>query len=461
MGRGTRQFLYSAGAAVLLGLYALAAAVLLAGKDFGDTGPLSRNQPALTAPLPGGISVAAVLATCFPERADDAVSKVVGGTVEGRGYYACYAISGVHVGQDADVLDLRGRRVGDAGVIKRGGAWPWVGSVNDAGDFVTAGLVSLAVLALFWIWHLLRRPVSAPSRRRRWRKPALVTAGIVLGVIGFYVWATTMVILAHPDAWGLAATGIMAASSLYGAVAGAALVAGRTPFTWFQLEPGQKELAAALFAFVVVLPVLVGASVFTSALGGLLVSRTQWHGQVLAAAGVSLVVAIGVSFRWQRARDTLDPAERPSTAGAIAVGAAALVAVVAVAVPLYGLFDWFGLEIDPGVNSAAVAASATDETDTVATEEDADPLSDASPREAGVFVAAGLAHNPDEVVDVDCAEPSASGAADCTVILVGFVCQAWVSTGPEGGPYRAKPDGVPVHYTRVFTDLQTGRTTCS
>jgi len=83
---------YWLGAWLLLALYSLAAVLLLAHRDFTDEGPLSRHQPELSSALPGGVSLQAVRDECFWQ--PETVSKVVGGEVDGRLYYACYFVSG-------------------------------------------------------------------------------------------------------------------------------------------------------------------------------------------------------------------------------------------------------------------------------------------------------------------------------------------------------------------------------
>lgn len=49
---------YLLGAGVLVLVYAVAAPILWANRDFVDDGPLALNQPALEQPLPGGIPLA-------------------------------------------------------------------------------------------------------------------------------------------------------------------------------------------------------------------------------------------------------------------------------------------------------------------------------------------------------------------------------------------------------------------
>ena len=138
-------------AAGLLGVYALACVALLATTDFDDEGPLSLHAPALEGALPGAISAIDAAGRCFP-RTDRASVKVVGGLVDDRPYYACY-----HLDTDdgsvraAKVVDGQGFAVSDAGVIKEGGAWPWIATVDNATD-LAFGAVGLAVILwLGWI----------------------------------------------------------------------------------------------------------------------------------------------------------------------------------------------------------------------------------------------------------------------------------------------------------------------
>src|SRR6266545_1308555 len=167
---------YLAGAALLLALYAAVAVVLAANRAVVDRGPLSFPEPARSEPLPGAIAPDRALGACFPERSRSDRFKVVGGLVDGRPYYACYKLYADDGSvQEAVVVDGEGYRVGDVRLLKRSGAWPWIGAVKSVTDLVVGVLGMVALLALFWLYYPRGRPaLAAPGRVRgagRCRRP--------------------------------------------------------------------------------------------------------------------------------------------------------------------------------------------------------------------------------------------------------------------------------------------------
>jgi hypothetical protein len=322
---------YWVGACLLLTLYTLAAALLLTHRDFTDEGPLSRDQPELSSPLPGGVSLQAVRDECFPK--PETVSKVVGGEVDGRLYYACYLISGKYgVSVTADVLDLHGERVGDAGVIKRGGAWPWVGAINSSRDFVINGLLAAGVMILLWAWHRLRRERagSSPPKSQGWRTGGLVALGIALAGLGLWGWATLMMVLLHPDSWGLTVVALLAASLAYGVLVGRVVVGRHTLLSWPRLGSRLRDLSLGLAGCIALFPALMLAMVIASGLGGLPVTPTLWHGLVLLCTAAAVLAAVGVWYRWRARRDAsaiLAPSAVAMITTGMAVGALTLFAL--------------------------------------------------------------------------------------------------------------------------------------
>jgi hypothetical protein len=326
---------YWLGAFLLLALYTLAAALLLTHRDFTDEGPLSRHQPELSSPLPGGVSLQAVRDECFPE--PETVSKVVGGEVGGRLYYACYFVSGNYgVSVGADVLDLNGERVGDAGVIKRGGAWPWVGEINSSRDFVINGLLAAGVMILLWAWHRLRRGKAGSSRPKSQgrRTGALVALGIAVAGLGLWAWATLMLVLLHPDSWGLTVVALLAAALSYGVLVGRVVVGRHPLLSWPRLGGRLRDLTLGLAGCIALFPALLLAMVVASAFGDVPLTLTLWHGLVLLCAAAAVLAAAGVWYRWRVGRDasaTLAPRAVAMITTGMAVGALTLFAVTYVA----------------------------------------------------------------------------------------------------------------------------------
>jgi SpoVK/Ycf46/Vps4 family AAA+-type ATPase len=255
-----RRRAFALGAGLLLAVYAMGAVALDANRDFGEVGPLSLRQPPLETGLPGAIGLDEVPARCLPdaspeERAGGLV-KVVGGPVDGRQYYACYLLFDDGDVNRARVVDAHGFVVTDAEVIKRGGAWPWIGLVKSTQDLVAGG-IGLA-LALWWCWRYYRRPRPGPARSGRAAvTDRLVLAALVLlAPVGWllaagagpgrrvgrarrlrlfmlaqlvWAWLVLAVLwlgLRPPgDTWAAWVLGLLAAGLLYGGLAGRRLVA--------------------------------------------------------------------------------------------------------------------------------------------------------------------------------------------------------------------------------------------
>jgi SpoVK/Ycf46/Vps4 family AAA+-type ATPase len=243
---------YLAGAALLLALYVTVAVLLAVNRDVVDRGPLSFPEPARSEPLPGAIGPDRALGACFPGRSRSDRFKVVGGLVDGRPYYACYKLYADDGSVDeAVVVDGEGYQVSDVRLLKRSGAWPWIGTVRSGTDLAVGALGMVALLALFGLYYRRARP-GAPAGPTPWWRSEAATWVLLLGVpvLGWVAvmamrgvsrgrktrltfqlaiaWSCVLLfalfglVVDHPDPWGLAVLGLETAALLYGLLAGRA-----------------------------------------------------------------------------------------------------------------------------------------------------------------------------------------------------------------------------------------------
>src|SRR6266487_1466521 len=202
---------YLAGAALLLAIYGAVAVTLAATRDFVDRGPLSLHEPSRSEPLPDAVS---------PARALDAV-----------------------------VVDADGFKVSDIRLLKRSGAWPWIGTVKSGEDLVVGVVGIAAVLGLFTLYYRRDRPGPPVGGSRWWRsQPMLWLLLVGVPVVGWLavllmpgisrarkrrltfqlaiVWSAVILLAVfagvaeHPDSWGLAVLGLEVAAFVYGLAAG-------------------------------------------------------------------------------------------------------------------------------------------------------------------------------------------------------------------------------------------------
>ncbi len=235
---------------MLLAIYGAVAVTLAATRDFVDRGPLSLYEPARSEPLPGAVNPARALDASFPERSHGNRYKVVGGIVDGRPYYACYELAADDGSvQETVVVDADGFKVSDVRLLKRSGAWPWIGTVKSGADLAVGAVGIAAVLGLFALYYRRARPGPPPGGSRWWRsQPVLWLLLIGVPVVGWLavllmpgvsrarkrrltfqlaiVWSGVLLfavfsgVAEHPDLWGLAVLGLEVAAFVYGLAAG-------------------------------------------------------------------------------------------------------------------------------------------------------------------------------------------------------------------------------------------------
>jgi len=241
---------------VLVLVYAVAAPILWANRDFVDDGPLALNQPALEQPLPGGIPLAQVSERCLAQDgfSDDPTYrlKIVGGEVGGVAYYACYQSKPDGAVWQAEILDTDGFPVSSPAIAKQGGAWRWIGTVKSVTELILGGLGVAVAAAAYWIYY--RRPRPGPDPTPRWwqsrtidgvliafplvgwaallmlpgrSRPRRVRLAMMIVLIWSGVLAFSLMsnVAEHPDRIGFVVVSFLIAAILYGWLAGRRLVA--------------------------------------------------------------------------------------------------------------------------------------------------------------------------------------------------------------------------------------------
>ena len=234
---GQRRYLLVAGG--LMAVYVLAAIVLSTTKDWGDRGPLSYHGNA-------GIDAAAV--------APDVAKECIGGgdpgdykVVQSGSNFACYKLASDGSVLSARIVDRQGKPVTDVALIKREGAWPWIGTVTRTSDLILAVFGMAAMLFLGWLYY--RRPAPGPNTPggNRFGHPAFlfvlasipILGWIALGVMGvprirktraffqalfsfagFMIFGLFAAAATAGDTWGLVALGMITAAFAWAILGG-------------------------------------------------------------------------------------------------------------------------------------------------------------------------------------------------------------------------------------------------
>jgi hypothetical protein len=130
--RAPARYLLVAAALVLA--YLVVVPVLWQQRGVVEDGPLSFRAPALTTALMPGQSPGRLEQACARQEPFSSLDyqrmKVVGGRMDGRVYYGCYAVATDGAVRGAAVLDPDLLLVRDVALLKRSGAWRWIGGVK-------------------------------------------------------------------------------------------------------------------------------------------------------------------------------------------------------------------------------------------------------------------------------------------------------------------------------------------
>ena len=183
------RIVYGACALVITTGYAVAAIFMANNTGIVSEGPLSLDQPALTQPLPGGVSLIAATKPCTSGLQEDGwTTKVVGGQIDGRSYYACYLLDtnyGTNIVDAAVTGAGDGLPVDDPAVLRKSGAWKhlalYFSQYHEADILTGAKQIGpiLPLIAVFFAFYWWRALPSDPSPRPPLARRTHVLAGAI------------------------------------------------------------------------------------------------------------------------------------------------------------------------------------------------------------------------------------------------------------------------------------------
>src|SRR4051794_8727827 len=236
---------YIAGAAFLLLAYAIVVPLVASTEHVVKDGPLSLSRPAAAvAPSGSHVRLEAVESACNNESAISSADhlKVVAATLDGRPYFACYGLSSSGRVTGAGVFDGDAVAVHDSALIKKSGAWRWIGTVKTTGELVLGAFGMVAIAVLCFIYYRRPRPgpvaggtgfrsrvadgvlvafgpigwiaVALDKQRPRDRKIRLV----LMSIVGFSAVACMGLLASvseYPDALGFAVGGLLCAEMAF------------------------------------------------------------------------------------------------------------------------------------------------------------------------------------------------------------------------------------------------------
>jgi transitional endoplasmic reticulum ATPase len=190
--RALARFLLVAVALALV--YVVVIPVLWVNRGVVESGPLSFHAPALTAALVPGRSVDQLERACAGQEKlsslDYARLKVVGGRIDGRPFYGCYAVSSDGAVRGAVVLDQDLFLVKDVSLLKRSGAWRWIGGVKTKTELVLGFLGLVGILGMYLLYYRRPRPGPRTGPEQRWwqGRAGDVVAGLVPLLGWLLIW---------------------------------------------------------------------------------------------------------------------------------------------------------------------------------------------------------------------------------------------------------------------------------
>jgi hypothetical protein len=146
--------LYWIGVSSLVAVYVAVVWTAWATHTWSNNGPLAKTAASTWSP--SFYSQSVVAGRLCDDGSVPASRLIVRGAIDrGHIYYACYSLDVDGTVNDALVVDERGTEVHDSQLIKRLGAWRWIGLVKTPGDLAVGGI---AVLLSSMFWYLYYRP---------------------------------------------------------------------------------------------------------------------------------------------------------------------------------------------------------------------------------------------------------------------------------------------------------------
>jgi transitional endoplasmic reticulum ATPase len=186
---GSRRLTFGLVAAGFIVLYAVVAGSMWRAHTWNDDGPLSRLRPAMTEFRAPFDRQEALRACHFDEKSIEpkkGADEIRAGIIDGNVYYGCYQTFNDGKTEWAWVRTPTGETVGDTDLIKRSGAWRWIGLVKTAGDLVYAAGAVVGGFVVARVYYRIARP-GAPKGTSGWRRGRGLVALAVFPVVGWFV----------------------------------------------------------------------------------------------------------------------------------------------------------------------------------------------------------------------------------------------------------------------------------
>ncbi len=170
--------------------YLVLVPVLWVNRGVVENGPISFNAPALKAALTTGHSIGQLERACTGQQAISGLDyerlKVVGARIDSRVLYGCYAVKSDGTVGGAAVLDQNLIPVKSVSLLKRSGAWRWIGAVKTKTEVVLGFLGLVGILGMYLLYYRRPRPGPRSEPGLRWWQGRAADVGV--GMILFFSW---------------------------------------------------------------------------------------------------------------------------------------------------------------------------------------------------------------------------------------------------------------------------------